>query len=195
MRLVRLLEALLGVRVLVRVGMELAGQLAIGLLDLGLDGGLRNAEDLVVVLVLHRSLKPDHERRASNARRRSARRASGRLACRRLVAAARRRSRRSAASRRACGLAAGGARRRAWRSSRSALIRAAGRGASMSASASTWSMFSTGTIRSCVAHLLRHVDQVPLVPLRDEDRLHAGEVRRQQLRLQAADRAGPGRGA
>ncbi len=52
--LVGLLEAFLGIRILVRVRVELAGQLAIGLLDLGLGGRLRNAEDRVVVLVLHR---------------------------------------------------------------------------------------------------------------------------------------------
>src|SRR5262249_38045302 len=49
-RLGRLLEALLGLRVvLVAVGMELEGELAIRLLDLVLRGGARDAEDFVVV--------------------------------------------------------------------------------------------------------------------------------------------------
>src|SRR3989449_320716 len=53
-RLVDLLEALLGARVLVDVRVVLARELPVGLLDVVGRGVLRNAKGLVVVLVLDR---------------------------------------------------------------------------------------------------------------------------------------------
>ncbi len=41
--------------------------------------------------------------------------------------------------------------------------------------------------RELLAHVVRHVHQVPLVAARDDHRLHARQVGRQQLGLQAAD--------
>jgi hypothetical protein len=54
--LVDLLEALLGVGGLAHVRVVLAGELAVGLLDVVLRGRARHAEGVVVVLVFHRSV-------------------------------------------------------------------------------------------------------------------------------------------
>src|SRR5207248_9914695 len=57
--LVDVLEALLGLLVVrVEVGVELAGELAVGGANLLLGGGLLHAENLVVVLELHLDVKP-----------------------------------------------------------------------------------------------------------------------------------------
>ena len=70
-----------------------------------------------------------------------------------------------------------------------------GFGISSSAASSTWSIFADEDELELVLHLGRHLVEVGLVALGDDDALDARAVRREDLLLRGRRSGGPGRAA